>query len=234
MKKTVQRNSRFEVLCQKLGYSFIDHTLLDNALTHRSFSGSNNERLEFLGDSILNFTIAELLYQHFPDASEGDLSRLRAALVRGDTLAEIARELELGDYLNLGEGELKSGGFRRASILADAVEAIIGSVYLDGGMDLAKKCIHGWFESRINDLSLATGEKDPKSQLQEWLQGHKKPLPQYSVLKIDGEAHNQMFTVSCTVTMISEPTVATAPSRKSAEKEAALLMLAKLEKKYER
>lgn len=234
MKKTVQKNSRFEVLCQKIGYSFVDHTLLNHALTHRSFSGSHNERLEFLGDSILNFTIAELLYFHFPSSPEGDLSRLRAALVRGDTLAEIARGWDLGSYLNLGEGELKSGGFRRPSILADAVEAIIGAIYLDAGMDTVKRCVSTWFKDRLNDLSLTTGEKDPKSQLQEWLQARKKPLPQYSVVSIDGEAHDQLFTVSCTVTLLPEPTVATAPSRKSAEKEAALLMLAKLERNYER
>lgn len=228
----MQRNKHPVSLEQKLDYKFLNPSLLDNALTHRSHSGPNNERLEFLGDSILNFVVAEMLFAHFPLAAEGDLSRLRAALVRGETLAEIARELELGDYLYLGEGELKSGGFRRTSILADALEAIIGAIYLDSGMDASKICIRHWMENRIRDLSLSTGEKDAKSQLQEWLQARKKPLPTYAVADTQGDLHDQLFTVSCSVTLIDDVTTATASNRKSAEKEAAQLMLQKLEKIY--
>jgi ribonuclease-3 len=230
--KKVQRSKLLISLEQKLGYRFLNASLLDNALTHRSHSGPNNERLEFLGDSLLNFIVAEMLFAHFPQAPEGDLSRLRAALVRGETLAEIAREFTLGDYLNLGEGELKSGGFRRASILSDALEAVIGAIYLDGGIEACKACVRGWMECRINDLSLVTGEKDAKSQLQEWLQARKKPLPIYAVVDTQGDLHDQLFTVSCSVSLFDEIATATAPSRKSAEKEAAHLMLQKLEKIY--
>ena len=228
----MQRSKRLISLEQKLDYTFRNPSLLDNALTHRSHSGANNERLEFLGDSILNFIVAEMLFAHFPQASEGDLSRLRAALVRGETLAEIAREFSIGDYLNLGEGELKSGGFRRASILADALEAVIGAIYLDNGIDTCKTCVRRWMDGRINDLSLATGEKDAKSQLQEWLQARKKPLPIYTVADTQGDLHDQLFTVSCSVSLIDEITQATAPNRKTAEKEAAQVMLQKLEKIY--
>ncbi|MCR6653996.1 MAG: ribonuclease III [Cellvibrionaceae bacterium] len=228
----VQRSKQLALLEQTLDYKFLNHSLLDNALTHRSHSGTNNERLEFLGDSILNFIVAELLYLRFPQAPEGDLSRLRAALVRGESLAEIAKDIALGDYLNLGEGELKSGGFRRASILADALEAVIGAIYLDSGLESCKTFIRKWFDSRFNDLSLATGEKDPKSQLQEWLQGRRKPLPVYSVTEIGGDSHNQQFTVVCSVSLLADTSTATATSRKAAEKEAALIMLKKLEQVY--
>lgn len=228
----MQRSKQLALLEQTLDYKFLNHSLLDNALTHRSHSGTNNERLEFLGDSILNFIVAELLYLRFPQAPEGDLSRLRAALVRGESLAEIAKDIALGDYLNLGEGELKSGGFRRASILADALEAVIGAIYLDSGLESCKTFIRKWFDSRFNDLSLATGEKDPKSQLQEWLQGRRKPLPVYSVTEIGGDSHNQQFTVVCSVSLLADTSTATATSRKAAEKEAALIMLKKLEQVY--
>ena len=228
----MQNNRYYEKLCEKLGYVFRNRSLLDAALTHRSFSSNNNERLEFLGDSILNFTIAEKLYQHFPEAPEGDLSRLRAALVKGDTLAEIAREMGLGEFLNLGEGELKSGGFRRASILADALEAVIGAIYLDSDIHQAKDCILSWIDERLRKVSLLTGEKDSKSQLQEWLQGRRNPLPQYSVVNVKGESHSQEFTVSCTISLFPEPTIAHATSRKNAEKEAAQLMLARIEEVY--
>lgn len=232
MTKKVQRSKQLISLGQKLEYTFLNTSLLDNALTHRSHSGPNNERLEFLGDSLLNFIVAEMLFNHFPQASEGDLSRLRAALVRGETLAEIAREFALGDYLNLGEGELKSGGFRRSSILADALEAIIGAIYLDGGIEACKNCVSRWMEHRISGLSLVTGGKDAKSQLQEWLQARKKPLPLYAVVDTQGDSHNQLFTVSCSVVLVDEVTTATASNRKNAEKEAAHLMLQKLETLY--
>ncbi len=215
-------------LQDQLGYKFKDPALLQTAVTHRSYGAGNNERLEFLGDSILNFTIAEALFKKFPQAPEGDLSRLRALLVKGETLAEIARYLGLGQYLRLGEGELKSGGSERSSILADSVEAIIGAIYLDSGFEIARVCVLGWFSSRLEGISLAAYDKDPKTELQEWLQARKQPLPRYEVVKIEGEAHRQQFTVSCTVSLAQEPEIATAASRRGAEKEAATLMLNRL------
>jgi len=231
VKKKVQKNSTSE-LNNKLGYTFLDDSLLNIALTHRSFGSLNNERLEFLGDSILNFIIAEQLYLEFPHAPEGDLSRLRAALVKGDTLAEMAREIDLGRFLHLGEGEQRSGGATRTSILADAFEAVIGAIYVDAGVEPTKAFILHRFAGRLRDLSLTSNEKDPKTQLQEWLQGKRHPLPQYSVVAVKGEAHNQEFVISCSIALFPDPTVATAQNRKNAEKEAALLMLAKLEKEY--
>lgn len=215
-----------ERLQKRLGYQFVDAQLLHTALTHRSFSANHNERLEFLGDSILNFTIAEALFERFPQAREGQLSRLRALMVKGETLAEIALEFDIGNSLNLGEGELKSGGFRRASILADAVEAIIGAVYFDASMDVVKGLILTWFEQRLASLSLELNStKDAKSILQEWLQGRKKNLPAYEVIKVEGELHDQAYTVSCSVSVSKEVTHGTASNRKAAEKMAAQAML---------
>lgn len=213
-------------LVERLGYQFVRAELLEQALTHRSYGSHNNERLEFLGDSILNFSVAHALFERFPAAKEGDLSRLRAALVKGDTLAEIAREFDLGDFLKLGEGELKSGGFRRASILADALEAIIGAIFLDAGFEVARNVLMAWFQVRLAALSLSHDEKDPKTLLQEFLQSRKQPLPQYDVVKVEGESHAQMFTVSCRVQALSSATLGVAPSRRAAEKEAAEKMLA--------
>lgn len=222
-------NSRkLQPLISRLGHEFKDLALLDLALTHRSYEGSNNERLEFLGDSILNCVIAEALFQRFAHSSEGELSRLRALMVKGETLAEIAREMTLGDYLNLGEGELKSGGFRRASILADAVEAIIGAIYLDAGMVAAKASILRWYAPRLADLSLDTQDKDPKTQLQEWLQARKQPLPEYRIVDAVGDLHCQTFTVECHTGIVA-PTNASATNRRRAEKAAAALMLTQLE-----
>lgn len=222
------KTNTFDNLTRTLGYSFTDETLLQRALTHRSHSGNHNERLEFLGDSILNFIIAESLFEQFPSAREGELSRLRASLVKGETLAQVAKAFQLGDYLRLGEGELKSGGFRRASILADATEAIIGAIYLDGGMDQVQSCVQSWFAQKLKDISLEDDARDPKSQLQEWLQARKLPLPEYDVVATEGEAHNQCFTVVCRVSVAKEPTQAKANNRKRAEKEAAKAMLKKL------
>lgn len=227
----VKQTKDFSGLCQTLQYEFSDSNLLFTALTHRSVGAANNERFEFLGDSILNLVIAEALFFRFPNASEGDLSRLRASLVRGDTLADIASEMELGAHLNLGEGELKSGGFRRPSILADAVEAIIGAIYLDASMDVAKNVVLLWFAERLQNISLVSSEKDPKTQLQEWLQARKQPLPEYDVVQVEGESHSQVFTIRCQVKSVTAPTVARACSRKGAEKEAASLMLGLLEGK---
>ena len=216
-------------LCRSLGYSFNDKRLLDNALTHRSAGSRNNERLEFLGDAILSFVISAELYLRFPDADEGALSRLRASLVKGDTLAEMARELSLGDYLNLGSGELKSGGFRRDSILADAVEAILGAVYLDSGIDTVRDLILRLYGSRIAAVTPKAVLKDPKTRLQEFLQSRRRPLPVYAVESMSGEAHAQTFTVSCQVDGMDEITYGTASSRRKAEQMAAELALQMLE-----
>jgi ribonuclease III len=218
----MQKSSELQ---SRLGYEFKRQVLLQQALTHRSFSQDHNERLEFLGDSILNLSIAEALYLRFPTAREGDLSRLRASLVKGDTLADLARDFSLGEYLRLGEGEQKSGGAQRASILADVVEAIIGAIYLDADFNTAKGIILDWFAARLTQLSLTCDEKDPKTQLQELLQGRKQPLPLYEVVKVDGESHAQVFTVSCKVADLSSVTLGSAASRRAAEKEAADKML---------
>lgn len=218
-----------ERLSHRLKHKFGDPTLLEMALTHRSHGAGNNERLEFLGDSILNFCIAESLFHKFGSAPEGDLSRLRAAMVKGETLALIARELELGENLRLGEGELKSGGFRRDSILADAVEAIIGAIYLDAGMEAARKEILTLYEERLAQVSVTKTGKDPKTQLQEYLQSQGKPLPRYKVISINGEAHAQEFTVSCSVTVSKETTTGTATNRRAAEKLSAEKMLVHLQ-----
>lgn len=204
----------------RLGYSFNNSALLEQALTHRSCKGQHNERLEFLGDSILSITIADALYHQFPRAREGDLSRMRSTLVRGQTLTEISRDFGLGHYLRLGPGELKSGGFRRDSTLADAVEAIIGAVYLDSDFETARALVLAWYQERLSEIKPSSDQKDPKTQLQEYLQGRKQPLPTYTVVNTQGEAHNQTFTVSCEVAGM--PTImATGSSRRKAEQTAA-------------
>lgn len=218
-----------DTLCRHLGYQFADPQLLETALTHRSVGSHNNERLEFLGDAVLSFVISAELYRRFDDVNEGTLSRLRASLVKGDTLALIARDLHLGDYLNLGSGELKSGGYRRDSILADAVEAILGAVYLDGGIDRARQLILELYDERFDAVQPAADLKDPKTRLQEFLQGRRLPLPTYTVTSMDGEAHDQTFTVSCAVEGLDQPTVASAASRRKAEQAAAELALRALE-----
>lgn len=221
-------NNSLEKLSQRLGYRFKDESLVQLALTHRSKSGSNNERLEFLGDSILNFVIAEELFQRFAEAKEGKLSRLRSKIVKGVTLAEIAREKQLGDFLLLGSGELKSGGFRRESILADVVEALIGAMYLDAGMATTQKHILEWFASRLNQLSLSDPIKDPKTRLQEFQQANKLSLPKYEVVKVTGATNEQLFTVECSVPELSETVSATGGSRRAAEQQAASELLIKL------
>ncbi len=209
-------------LQRKLGHEFSDQSLLELSLTHRSFGSRNNERLEFLGDSIVNFVIAEALYERFPSAKEGQLSRLRARMVRGVTLAELGREFELGDFLRLGTGELKSGGFRRESILADAVEAIIGAIYLDAGMAICHERIRSWFASRLDTLTTTDEQnKDPKTRLQEYLQARQYSLPNYQVTDIQGEAHDQHFSVVCMLDCLDEPSKGEGPSRRGAEQQAA-------------
>lgn len=217
-----------DALCKKLNYQFRDEALLTEALTHRSAAKRNNERLEFLGDSILNFVIADELFSRFPESQEGELSRLRASLVKGDKLAEIASRFSLGDYLILGPGELKSGGFRRASILADAMEALFGAIYQDQGFAAARKVIYEVYETSLENIDVARNFKDPKTRLQEYLQSRQLPLPEYNVIDVKGEAHNQVFTVSCKVTGIAEEIIGSGSSRRKAEQAAAKSSLEKL------
>lgn len=221
-------NSPISKLETKLGYQFDNAELIHLALTHRSANSKHNERLEFLGDSILSFVIADALYHRFPKVNEGDMSRMRATLVRGHTLAELGREFQLGDYLKLGPGELKSGGFRRDSILADAVEAIIGAIYLDSDIEAVRGIILSWYAARLDAIKPGVSQKDPKTRLQEHLQGRKKPLPVYTVTQIKGEAHNQEFTVSCDVVDLKEAIIGIGTSRRKAEQAAAESALEKL------
>ncbi len=221
-------NSPIDKLERKIGYQFNDADLIHLALTHRSAAGKHNERLEFLGDSILSFVIADDLFHRFPKVNEGDMSRMRATLVRGHTLAELGREFELGDYLKLGPGELKSGGFRRDSILADAVEAIIGAVYLDSDTEVVRRIILSWYQSRLESIQPGVSQKDPKTRLQEFLQGRRNPLPVYTVTNIKGEAHNQEFTVECEVAGVDKPVIGKGTSRRKAEQAAAETALEQL------
>ena len=221
-------NSPIDKLERKIGYQFKDTDLIHLALTHRSAAGKHNERLEFLGDSILSFVIADDLYHRFPKVNEGDMSRMRATLVRGHTLAELGREFELGDYLKLGPGELKSGGFRRDSILADAVEAIIGAIYLDSDTETIRGIILSWYKTRLEAIQPGVSQKDPKTRLQEFLQGRRNPLPVYTVTNIKGEAHNQEFTVECKVAGVDKPVIGKGTSRRKAEQAAAETALEQL------
>jgi ribonuclease-3 len=216
-------------LQRSLGYQFQDSGLLTLALTHRSAGGQNNERLEFLGDSILNHIIAESLYARFPQAREGDLSRMRASLVKGATLAELARELDLGDYLVLGSGERKSGGHRRGSILADALEAVIGAILLDADVETCRERVLEWFDPRLTRLADKAVEKDPKTRLQEYLQGRGLSLPEYRLLNVQGEAHSQVFTVACLLGTPQTSVEGSGSSRRRAEQAAAQGALERLE-----
>lgn len=198
------------------------------ALTHRSFAGRNNERLEFLGDAILNFVAGEALFERFPQAREGQLSRLRARLVKGETLAVLARGFELGEYLRLGSGELKSGGFRRESILADALEALIGAIYLDAGMDVARARVLDWLTNELDGLTLVDTNKDPKTRLQEFLQSRAAELPRYEVVDIQGEPHCRTFFVQCEIALLTDKTQGQGASRRIAEQVAAAAALVAL------
>ena len=208
-----------------LGCRFAQPALLDLALSHRSRGHPNNERLEFLGDAVLNMVVAELLFRARPEVPEGDLSRLRARIVRERTLAEVARELELGDHVLLGSGELKSGGFLRDSILADALEAIIGALFLDGGFECARSLVERLMAERIAALPDAEQLKDAKTRLQEWLQGRSLDLPDYEVIDQRGADHDRQFTVVCRIAMLEAPVQATAASRRKAEQAAAMKAL---------
>jgi ribonuclease-3 len=212
---------KVDQLQEQLGYRFGDARLLQQALTHRSHSTPNNERLEFLGDGVLNCIVAAELYMRYAALKEGELSRLRASLVREQRLHEIAAGLALGDHLRLGEGELKSGGFRRPSILADALEALIGAVFLDGGFDAARDVVLRLYSLLLENAGPTAVEKDPKTQLQEWLQSRRYALPQYSVLATRGAAHEQQFEVECLIRELDLRTIGTGTSRRLAEQEAA-------------
>jgi len=208
-----------------LGYDCRDEKLLEAALTHRSAGGAHNERLEFLGDAILNCVVAMLVFREFAAADEGDLSRFRASLVSGESLAVVAAELGLGDRLHLGSGELKSGGFRRKSILADGLEAVLGAIYLDGGFPAAQQVIERLFVRRLSELPSATELKDPKTRLQETLQARGLPIPVYTVESVTGKAHLQVFRVSCQAHGLGLIASGEGPSRRAAEQIAAKQLL---------
>ena len=208
-----------------LHYRFHDVGLFVQALTHRSATGSNNERLEFLGDAVLDFAISDALFKLRPDADEGDLSKLRASLVKDTSLAKLADDLGLDEHLILGSGERKTGGHRRESILADALEAIFGAVYLDSGYDATKDVIDRVFEQRLKVLPDAEDLRDPKTRLQEWLQARKLSLPNYDLVSVTGKDHRQKFVVSCTVNELSQTTEGESTSRRKAEQHAASEML---------
>ncbi|WP_196137355.1 ribonuclease III [Aliikangiella sp. G2MR2-5] len=220
-------------LQSRIDYQFVDVEYLKQALTHRSASSQHNERLEFLGDAVLGNIIALKLFQLFPDADEGQLSRLRAFLVKEKALFELAQELALGDFLKLGSGELKSGGFRRASILSDAFEALIGAVYLDGGFDKTQSMVLSLYKEKLSSLSLDMAEKDPKTQLQEWLQARNIETPEYQVTRSSGKDHAKTYWVSCHINYRNYQTEGQGASRRKAEQAAAseILQMIKAEPK---
>jgi len=211
-----------ERLRQRVGYGFSRPELLAQALTHRSFGAPHNERLEFLGDGVLNCVVAAELFERFPDLPEGDLSRMRAHLVRQEALHQLAQDLGLGEYLRLGEGEMRSGGTSRPSILADALEAVVGAAFLDGGFAAARETVRRLYEPLLKDLDPRSLGKDPKTLLQELLQARRIPLPQYSVLATRGAAHQQNFEVECLIPQLSVRTTGSGSSRRNAEQEAAM------------
>ncbi len=210
-----------DTLQQSLGYVFQKPELLAQALTHRSFSASNNERLEFLGDSVLNCLVGLMLYQRFPHLKEGQLSRLRANLVNQQPLYEIAQDLDLGQYLKLGEGELRSGGHQRPSILADALESILGAAFLDGGFGPVMGVVEHLYDSRMRRIDPNAQGKDAKTRLQEWLQARRQGLPTYHLAEVSGQAHAQEFCVECRIDVLGLKTAGKGTSRKAAEQNAA-------------
>lgn len=207
-------------------HEFSDPALLAEALTHRSHSSRNNERLEFLGDAVLNVVIASELYHVRPDDNEGSLSRLRSRVVRGETLARVARRIGLGDHLQMGEGELKSGGYLRDSVLADALEAVLGAVYLDAGFEAASRVIRAAFGDVVQSLPDAEALKDAKTRLQEWLQARSRPLPVYTLVREEGAEHAKHFHVACRLEDTGFEAQASGTSRRKAEQEAAAAVLA--------
>jgi ribonuclease-3 len=219
-----------EALAETLGYRFDDLALLQRALTHRSSGKDNNERLEFLGDAVLGFVIAAEIYKRYPKAREGELSRLRASLVRRESLAELAQSLDIGSHLWLGSGERKSGGHHRNSILADGLEAVLGAIYLDGGFAPCRDCILALFAERLSGQTDLSELKDPKTRLQEYLQSRQQSLPEYTVVETTGDAHDQRFRVQCRISGTDTPfTEGVARNRRKAEQKAAAQMLEQLE-----
>lgn len=217
-----------DTLCRSLGYQFRDRGLLELALTHRSHGVFHNERLEFLGDALLNFLTADRLYKEYSDLSEGGLSRLRANLVNGEVLAQLAAELNINHYLRLGAGEMKSGGENRRSILSNTMEAVIGSIFLDGGIDACRERIYHWYEERFAAITEEGVKKDSKTLLQEYVQSKKMSLPHYEILSIEGKEHNQLFRVQCRIPDTARAAVGQGTSRRRAEQEAAQKLLALL------
>lgn len=224
-------SSSLKTLESAIGYTFKSAVHIQTALTHRSSHEKNNERFEFIGDAVVNFIIAEALFHRQKSATEGELSRLRSSLVRGDTLAKIAKEFKLGEYLRLGPGEIKCGGQARTSILADALEAVIAAIYFDSDFETCRQIVLSWFDERLNSMTSDDHSKDPKTALQEFLQGQKNSLPSYEVIKIEGSAHDQTFTVHCHVHGLNYVGVGSGTSRRKAEQKAAKSVLEFLEKK---
>ncbi|MBN6071578.1 ribonuclease III [Aggregatibacter actinomycetemcomitans] len=222
------KENQLERLQRQINYGFQNIELLKQALTHRSAGHQHNERLEFLGDAILNLTIGEALFHQFPKCNEGELSRMRATLVREPTLALLARDFKLGDYILLGQGELKSGGFRRESILADCVEAIIGAISLDSNLTNATQIVRQWYQDLLKDIKPGDNQKDAKTRLQEYLQGNRLPLPTYNIVNIQGEAHNQLFIVECSIQNNDRTFIGKGSSRRKAEQAAAEQILQEL------
>ncbi len=216
---------KLQKLSQRLAYEFNDNKLLTAALSHRSVRAGNNERLEFLGDAVLNFIIGEALYRRYPHATEGKLSRWRSMLVREESLAALAKEYALGECLALGPGELKAGGARRSSILADAMEAVIGAIFLDANYDVCRNVVLNWYADRLNEVSASDEDKDAKTALQEYLQAHKIKLPRYEIIKTVGEAHAQMFHVRCEIPQLKLVAEGQGGSRRKAEQAAAYMIL---------
>ena len=208
------------LLSEQLGYTFKDDRILVEALSHRSYNKKNNERLEFLGDSILGFIISDWLFSKF-SVSEGELTRIRANLVCKDALAELAKQLKLGEYIRLGQGELNAGGHQRDSILADCLEAIIGAIFLDSGIATTKKMVLAWYSAKLAAINHTTRSKDAKTLLQEYLQNKKHPIPDYHLSSVQGSDHNQTFFIECKINLLDSPITATGSSRKKAEQECA-------------
>ena len=220
---------RYARLSQRLGYQFSNVELLQQALTHRSAAKQHNERLEFLGDAVLGMVVAQALFKRFPTVPEGKLTRMRSTLVKGDTLAELGREADVGELLKLGPGELKSGGHRRSSIIADAMEAILGAIYLEAGLEATTEVILRLWQSRIDKLDPNEHPKDAKTRLQEFLQSRKLPLPVYEVVDISGKDHDQTFVVHCQIESLGKPMKGKGTSRRKAEQQAARNALEKLD-----
>lgn len=217
-----------DILQKKIGYYFKKLNLLLQALTHRSFSNQHNERLEFLGDSILNYVVASLLYHRFNNINEGEMSRIRSNLVCSSALAKLAKKFNLSNCIKLGQGELKNGGCNRESILANTIEALIGSIFLDSNIQKVELLIFNWYNQKLDQCNFQDKQKDPKTRLQEFLQHHRSPLPTYYVSHIEGQAHSQIFFINCQVSKFKNPIVGSGSSKRKAEQAAAEIVLKKL------